>query len=51
MYVTPYESNNQKAATLLQLQQEWVEENTEVERYNLINLGVDHPRPPPEMKE
>jgi len=51
MYVTPYESKNQKAAALVQLHREWVEENAEVERYNLINLGIENPRPPPERKE
>ena len=51
MYVTPYESKNQKAEALLQLRREWVEENAEVERYNLVNLGVENPRPPPEVKE
>ena len=51
MYVTPYESKNQKAAALVQLHGEWVEENAEVERYNLINLGIENPRPPPERKE
>jgi len=42
MYVTPYESKNQIAAALLQLERDWVEENAEVERYNLINLGIDN---------
>jgi len=51
MYVTPYESKNQKAAALLQIHQDWVEEKTEVERYNHINLGVENPRPSPEQKE
>jgi len=43
MYVTPYESKNKKAAALLQLHQEWVEEKTEVERYNLINISKNGP--------
>lgn len=49
--MTPYESKNQKTAPLLELHQEWVEEKTEVERYNLINLGVENPRPLSELKE
>jgi len=51
MYVTPYESKNQKATALLKLERELVEENAEVERYNLINLGVENPRALPERKE
>ena len=28
-----------------------MDENAEVERYNLITLGIENPRPPPERKE
>ena len=51
MYVTPYESKNQKAAILVHLQWERLEENAVVERDNLINLGIANPKPPQVMKE